>query len=151
MPHYELPGYPNHIEKSILIEASLETVWSYLTDPKRMKEWMGDEAMEIDIISDWKIGGSFVIRGFHHVPFENRGTILQFDPEKVFQYEFLSSLSNLEDLPENYTTISFCLKAKGDQTELRVEASNFPTFEIYKHWEFYWNGTLEIIKCKSVI
>lgn len=146
MPNYEFSDYPQRIEKSIWIEATRKTVWKYLTVPALMKEWMGDEEMEIDIISDWNIGASFIIRGFHHVPFENRGTILKFKPETVFEYEYLSSISNLEDVAENYTTISFHLEAKGDQTELRVEARNFPTFEIYKHWEFYWNGTLSIIK-----
>lgn len=146
--NYEFSDYPQRIEKRILIEASRKTVWDYLTLPTLMKEWMGDEEMEIDILSDWKIGGSFVIKGFHHVLFENRGTILKLKPETVFEYEYLSSMSNLEDVPGNYTTISFHLEAKGDQTELRVETNNFPTFEIYKHLEFYWNGTLGIITRK---
>lgn len=107
---------------------------------------MGDEEMEIEIITDWRVGSPFVIKGFHHVHFENKGTILQFEPDSILQYDYLSSMSNLEDLPENYTTITFSLIPKDDQTELRVEAENFPTFEIYKHLEFYWNGTLQIIK-----
>ncbi|WP_343636815.1 SRPBCC domain-containing protein [Fluviicola sp.] len=139
-------NFPQQIEKHILIQASPEKIWSYLTNPELMQQWMGDPEMRIEILSDWKVGGPFVIKGFHHAPFENRGTILQFEPGKAFQYEYLSSLSNLEDEPENYTVISFYLAPKEDGTELCVEASNFPTVEIYKHWEFYWNGTLQIIK-----
>lgn len=148
MPNYELMDYPQRIEKRILIQASPGKVWAYLTDSKLMKEWMGDPEMNIEIITDWKVGNSFVIRGFHHAQFENKGTILQFEPETVFQYDYLSSLSNLEDTPNNYTTISFRLLEKEGQTELIVEAVNFPTVEIYKHVEFYWNGTLGIIKWK---
>jgi uncharacterized protein YndB with AHSA1/START domain len=146
MPNYELADYPQKIEKRILIQADTLEIWKYLTYPDLMKAWMGDEEMEIEVISDWKIGSPFVIKGFHHEPFENKGTILQFEPEKVFQYEYLSSMSNLEDEPENYTVISFYLALKENRTELRVVAENFPTFEIYKHLEFYWNGTLQIIK-----
>ena len=146
MPNYELLEYPQRIERSILIDANPSEVWNYLTLPVLMKEWIGDEEMEIDILSDWKIGGLFVIKGFHHEPFENRGTILRFETERVFQYEYLSSMSGLEDAPESYTRISFYLAPKDGETELTVEAENFPTFEIYKHWEFYWNGTLSIIK-----
>ena len=146
MPKSELPNFPQRIEKRILIDANPSTVWAYLTVPAFMKAWMGDEEMQIDIICDWKTGGSFVIKGFHHEQFENRGTILQLDPESVFSYAYLSSLSGLEDETKNYTTISFCLTPKAGKTELRVEATNFPTFEIYKHLEFYWNGTLQIIK-----
>ena len=134
------------ITRTISINASPSKVWRHLTEPDLMREWMGDEEMEIDILSDWKIGGSFIIKGFHHEPFENRGTILQLEPEKIFEYEYLSSMSGLEDIPENHTRISFYLAAKDGQTELTVQAKNFPTFEIYKHWEFYWNGTLGIIK-----
>lgn len=148
MPNCELSDYPNRIEKSILIHASLSKVWEYLTVPHLMKEWMGDEEMQIEIITVWKVGSPFVIKGFHHVQFENKGTILQFEPGSVFQYDYLSSLSGLEDEAKNYTTISFYLTPGKDGTELTVVAENFPTFEIYKHWEFYWNGTLQIIKCK---
>jgi uncharacterized protein YndB with AHSA1/START domain len=146
MPNCELRDFPKRIEKRILIHASPSEIWDYLTVPALMKEWMGDEEMEIDLISDWKVGGSFVIKGFHHVQFENRGTILQFDPGSVFRFEYLSSMSDLEDEARNYTTISFYLTPKKGGTELRIEASSFPTFEIYKHLEFYWNGTLKIIK-----
>lgn len=146
--NYELLDYPQRIEKRVLIQASAAKVWEYLTKPKLMIEWMGDPEMKIEILTDWKVGSPFVIRGFHHEQFENKGTILQFEPENVFEYEYLSSISNLEDVAENYTTVSFYLETKGVQTELRVEARNFTTFEIYKHLEFYWNGTLQIIKCK---
>jgi uncharacterized protein YndB with AHSA1/START domain len=140
--------YPQRIEKRILIKAMPGTIWEYLTVPDLMTSWMGDPEMTIEIVTDWKPGSPFVITGFHHVPFENKGTILQFEQGSVFQYNFLSSLSNLEDAPNNYTGIAFYLERKEDQTELRVEAENFPTFEIYKHLEFYWNGTLKIIQWK---
>lgn len=35
---------------------------------------------------------------------------------------------------------------KEGETELLLTLSNFPTFEIYKHLDFYWNVTLPIIK-----
>lgn len=134
------------IEKRIVIPAVPEKVWECLTDPVLMTAWMGDEGMEIEVIAEWKVGGAFTIKGFHHAHFENKGTILQLEPGKVFQYEYLSSLSNLEDKRENYTAIAFTLVPKENGTELTVEAKNFPTFEIYKHLEFYWNGTVEVIK-----
>ncbi len=136
------------IKRSILINATPAEVWDYLTIPAFMKTWIGDPEMQIEIISEWKVGSPFAIRGFHHAQFENRGKIIRLEPEAVFQYEYLSSLSNLEDAPGNYTTIAFYLQPKEEQTELIVEAINFPTIEIYKHVEFYWNGTLGIIKEK---
>ena len=146
MLNSELSDYPQKIKKRILIQASSGKVWEHLTNPELMIEWMGDEEMKIEILSDWKAGSAITISGFHHVHFENKGTILQLEPGKIFRYEYLSSLSNLADEAKNHTTITFVLTPKENGTELCVEANNFPTFEIYKHLEFYWNGTLGIIK-----
>jgi uncharacterized protein YndB with AHSA1/START domain len=129
-----------------LIQALPAEVWKYLTNPDLMKQWMGDPEMKIEIITDWKVGNPFIIRGFHHLKFENKGLILQFESEKIFQYSFLSSLSNLADRPDNHTIISFTLVLKEGKTELTVEGTNFPTEVIYKHLEFYWNGTMHLLK-----
>lgn len=134
------------IKRNTLITATPSKVWEYLTNPILMRQWMGDPEMNIEVISEWEAGKPIIVEGFHHVQFENTGIILQWEPEVLFQYKYLSSLSNLEDLPENYTTLTFRLTPKEGQTELTVEAANFPTFEIYKHLEFYWNGTLQILK-----
>jgi hypothetical protein len=110
-----------------------------------MKKWMSET--EIDILTDWKVGNPFVIRGvLHRVKFENKGTVLQFEPEKLLQYSHLSSLSKLPDTPENYSILEFRLASINDQTELAFTASNFPTETIYKHLAFYWNVTLELLK-----
>ena len=148
MPNYEFPVYPQQIEKSVSIQAAPSRVWEYLTNPDLMKQWMGDSEMNIEIISDWRVSSPITIKGFHHEQFENKGTILQLEPETIFQYNFLSSLSNLADEPNNYTIITFTLTPKEGQTQLTVEATTFPTEAIYKHLEFYWNGTIEIIKLK---
>jgi len=135
-----------HIQKTILIHSDPVSVWQYLTNPDLMKQWMGDPEMKIEVITDWKVGNPFVVKGFHHQQFENKGTILQFEPEIIFQYSYLSSLSNLDDTPENHTMITFTLVPKDGKTELTVEVANFPTEVIYKHLEFYWNGTVHLLK-----
>ena len=148
MPNYEFSGYPQRIEKSILIHAPLSTVWKYLTVPELMQQWMGDPEMNIEILTDWKVSASFIVKGFHHVQFENKGTILQLEPECIFQYSHLSSFSDLPDKAENYTVITFRLNDTGGQTELSVETENFPTEAIFRHWEFYWNGTTQLLKSR---
>lgn len=145
MLNYEF-SYSQRIEKNIRIHASLSVVWSYLTIPEFILLWMGDPEMDIEIVTDWKTGSPFIVKGFHHISFENQGNILQLEPESVFQYSHLSSFSGLPDEAENYTIITFRLKQLNEQTELTVEAENFPTESIYKHWEFYWNGTISLLK-----
>ena len=110
-----------------------------------MKKWISET--DIQIITDWKVGSPIIMRGnLHGVKFENKGMILQFEPERILEYNHLSSLSRLPDKPENYAVIEFRLAPIKDQTTQTLTLSNFPTESIYKHLAFYWNVTLEIIK-----
>ena len=132
--------------KVIDIHTTTAEVWHFLTTPELMNQWMMPDA-ELNIITEWKVGGPIVIRGhLNGKDFENRGTVLQFEPEKALQYTHLSSISRLPDRPENRSIIDFRLKPVGDQTTLELTLSNFPNESILKHLTFYWNVTLEILK-----
>ena len=134
------------VERTISINAPHAKVWEYLTDPNLMKKWMGDHEMNIEISTDWVVGNPVLIKGFHHVNFENKGIVLQFDPQKMIQYTHLSSISRLTDRNENYCIITFLLKADKEYTLLTIRIENFPTESIYKHMNFYWQGTATVLK-----
>ncbi|MES2727110.1 MAG: SRPBCC domain-containing protein [Bacteroidota bacterium] len=134
------------IENTISIHANPSIVWQYLTKPDLMKKWMGEPAMEIDIQTDWAIGKAITIKGFHHLPFENKGIVLQFEPNRVLQYSHLSSLSRLANTNENYTIITFNLQPNQSETLLTVKIENFPTETIFKHLNLYWRTTTVMIK-----
>src|SRR6187397_2560553 len=97
------------INKTITINAHGDNVWDALTKPALIAQWMAEPEMELQIITDWRVGGPIVTKGFHHMKFENKGTVLIFEPNNVLKYTYLSSLSRLQDIPENYTTIEFRL------------------------------------------
>ncbi len=102
---------------------------------------------KIEIITDWKVGHPFIIQGdWNKTGFKNTGTLLQFEPEKIFQYSHLSSLSRLPDTFENHTIIGFHLSPIENQTSLTLTVSNFPTETIYKHFAFYWTVAIELLK-----
>lgn len=136
------------IDKTIIIKAPPYTVWDTLTNPDMIRQWVGEPEMGIEIITDWKVGNPIVIKGFHHIKFENKGTVLHVEPNKVLQYNYLSSLSRLPDKPENYSIVEFRLAPAPleNQTSLTLTLSNFPTETIFKHLDFYWKTTVEIIK-----
>jgi uncharacterized protein YndB with AHSA1/START domain len=134
------------IEETIIINASLYTVWDTLTNTTLMKKWMGEPEMQLEIITDWEMGSPIIISGFHHIKFENRGTVLHFEPNKSLKYNYLSSISRLPDEPENYTIIEFILTPLENQTTLMLTLSNFPTESILKHVAFYWRTTIHIMK-----
>ena len=133
-------------EQTILINAPANAVWDSLTQSNLMKEWMGEPEMSIEVETDWTVGGPIVVHGFHHVHFENAGTVLEFEPMARLAYTHLSSLSRLPDVPNNYTTLEFALKHIGDTVSLTFVATGFPSDAIFKHLQFYWSGTLEILK-----
>lgn len=133
------------IHKTVHIHAPASKIWQALTDPSMMKKWIGET--EITIVTDWQVGSPIAMRGkLHGVRFENRGTVLQYEHEKILQYTHLSSISRLPDQPESYSILEFRLTPLEDQTSLTLMITNFPTETIYKHLAFYWNVTLEIIK-----
>lgn len=131
--------------KTVHINAPVSKVWEALTDLELMQKWMSET--EIHIITDWKVGNPMLIRGnLHGIKFQNKGTVLQFEPERALQYSHLSSISRLPDKPESYSVFAFRLEPVDEQTRLTVTVSNFPTETIYKHLAFYWNVTVEILK-----
>lgn len=107
---------------------------------------MGDSETNIQVRTNWKVNSPIVIRGFHHLDFENRGTVLQYDCNRKLIFTHLSSLSGLEDKKENYTVLAFILTPADQQTRLTLNIENFPTESIQKHLEFYWRTTVLIIK-----
>jgi uncharacterized protein YndB with AHSA1/START domain len=134
------------IEKTVLINAPANTVWETLTQPYLMKQWMGEEDMNLHIQTSWIVNSPISISGFHHLPFVNKGTVLQFEPEKVLSYSHNSSLSRLPDEPGSYSIITFNLTPTEKQTALTLTITNFPTETIYRHLEFYWQTAIQLLK-----
>lgn len=133
------------ITKTITINAPPATVWAALTEPAIMQQWMAEE--EIEILTNWQIGQPMLIRGhLHRIKFENKGQVLQYQPERLLQYTHLSSLSRLPDEPASYTILAFRLAPSTAQTALTLTVWNFPTETIYKHLAFYWPVALAMAK-----
>lgn len=136
--------------KTIEINTAPGRLWKVLTRPSLMKQWVFDGPT--DILTDWKVGGPIKIlvpadsyKGY----FENKGTVLRFEPERLLKYSHLRSLSNLPDHIENYAILTFTLIPQGEKTCLTLTLSNFATETIYQHLAFYWGVTLELIKKRA--
>ncbi|MBK7038641.1 MAG: SRPBCC domain-containing protein [Bacteroidetes bacterium] len=134
------------IKTEILINSPVSLVWKHLSTTALVQKWIGEPEMNIQIITDWEVGSPIIIKGFHHINFINQGTILKFEPNKILQYNQLDSISNLPDMEENYSILTFQLSSINDQTLLQIDIENFPTETIYKHLNLYWRTTIELIK-----
>jgi uncharacterized protein YndB with AHSA1/START domain len=133
-------------ELNTLIDAPAPLVWDSLVHTEKMKVWMGVPEMEIEIETDWKVGNPMVVSGIHHLRFRNIGVVLAFKHVERLSYTHLSSLSRLPDEPGNFTTLTFSLTPQGEATSLTLVVTGFPTVSIFKHLQFYWAGTLGVLK-----
>ena len=143
---------PQIVEHTVVIDAPPKRVWEALTNIEQMLGWMAEPEMQIEILTDWRVGGPMVVKGFHHVQFESNGRVFEFDPPNVLRYSHLSSVSQLPDVLENHSILEFRLiptptpTPTNEQTTLTLKLSVFPTDSIFRHLDFYWRVTLGILK-----
>lgn len=128
---------------SIDINAPVSKVWDALTKPELIKEYFfGTEA-----VSDWKEGSAIVFKGeWEGKSYEDKGTILNIEPNKLFRYNYWSPISGIEDKPENYVTITYSLSEKNNVTILSVTQENIPSEKMKEHSEQNWNTVLSSLK-----
>ncbi len=131
--------------KTISINAPATKVWEAITTPALIKEWLFDTP--IDVISNWTEGSSMIFKGkWHNRAYEDKGTVLTYEPGQLLRYSFWSHLSQRPDAPANYTTREFRLAPVGDHTELTLTQSNFILDTMYRHSNYYWVLTLDRLK-----
>ena len=137
--------FPHPIQKSITINTPTSKVWDVLTNAELIKEWLSEEGITVN--TNWEVGSPIIYNGtWHGIDYNDKGTVLKFEPEKVLQYNNWSCLSQLPDESENYSVMEFQLSENGDETILTLTHSNIVTEVMQQHYNFYWEVTLGIIK-----
>ena len=127
----------------INIHAPRSKGWEALTTPRYLKQvFFGAE-----VISDWKVGSSIIYKGeWQGKPYEDKGKILKFEPEKLLVTTHWSPLSGVPDIPENYHTITYELSGQGGDTRLLLTQDNNASEDEKTHSEQNWKMMLEGIK-----
>jgi uncharacterized protein YndB with AHSA1/START domain len=122
------------------IKADTSKVWDALTKPELIKQYF----FGTNAVSDWKVGSPLYFRGtWEGKSYEDKGTILKSEPGKVFKYSYWSSMSGIEDKPENYVEVTYQLAVKDDKTELTIIQENIPSDEMRKHSEKNWGMVMD--------
>lgn len=134
----------NFISKTqITINAAAADVWKALTSPERVSEFMFGTQVE----TDWKIGSDIKWRGsYQGRSYEDKGKILQVLPEKLLQHTYHSSMSGVEDTPENYFNVTYELEEDEGVTTVTLTNSNLPDEKSREHSEKNWQGVLQKLK-----
>jgi uncharacterized protein YndB with AHSA1/START domain len=130
-------------KSSITIDASATKVWEALTTPELIKQWF----FGVDTVTNWKVGSPIVHTGeWQGKPYEDKGSILKFDPPKLLAHNHWSSLSGLPDSPENYQTVTYALTERNGKTELTITEVNLPSEEGKALSEKSWQTVLSSLK-----
>src|SRR5688572_13170513 len=102
---------------TVIIDAPSERVWDALTKPEIIKKYF----FGTDTVTNWKIGGPIQFSGeFNGKSYQDRGTVMAFEPFSLIQFKYWSSLSGVPDIPENYLTISYFLTEAESKTRLDI-------------------------------
>ena len=126
-----------------IINAPVSKVWQALVNPELIRQYLFDT----EVITDWKVGSPITYKGeWQGKAFEDKGEILDIEPEKLLRSTHWSPLSGVPDTPENYHTVTYTLTDKGDRTEVTITQDNNATEEEKEHSERNWNTVLDGMK-----
>jgi uncharacterized protein YndB with AHSA1/START domain len=108
-------------EATVDIDASPVEVWRSLTDPARLKQYY----LGAEVETDWQVGSSISFKGdWEGKPYEDKGEILVFDPERKLAYSHFSPMSGKPDAPENYHVVEVTLDEREGATRVTLRQSN---------------------------
>lgn len=72
--------------------------------------------------------------------------MLEVIPQKLIRYKYWSSMSGMEDKPENYATIGYELAEENGQVVLTISQDNIPDEKMKEHSAANWKMVLKNLK-----
>ncbi|HTX93171.1 MAG TPA: SRPBCC domain-containing protein [Anaerolineales bacterium] len=128
---------------AIGIDVPVEKVWDALVNPAAIRQYM----FGTNVVSDWRKGSPIAWKGeWQGKPYEDKGTILQFDRGRRLQYSHFSPLSGLPDEPSNYHNVTVELSVEGKQTWVKLAQDHNATEEEREHSTRNWEMMLTTLK-----
>lgn len=132
-------------KSSININTSSSKIWEALIRPEIVKEYFFGAEIE----TDWKKGSPITFRGeYNGNKYEEKGILLNVEPNTQLQYSHWSHFDGLLDEPENYRTWTFDITEKNGTTLLTISEDNIPTEKQKNRSDEFWKEVLQKIKHK---
>jgi uncharacterized protein YndB with AHSA1/START domain len=108
-------------EAEVDIDASRSEVWGSLTDPEKIKEYY----LGAEVETDWRVGSPITFKGeWDGKSYEDKGEILEVEPERKLAYSHWSPTGGKPDAPENYHVVAITLDDQNGGTHVTLRQSN---------------------------
>jgi uncharacterized protein YndB with AHSA1/START domain len=125
------------------IHASPQRVWTALTQPEQIAEYMGGSRVE----TTWQAGSPITWRGeYDGHAYQDKGEVLTYDEPHLLSVTHYSPLMGQDDRPENYHTIVYTLTAVGDITRLSLAQDGCADEAQAEQFSRNWQQMLEGLK-----
>ena len=106
---------------SVIVDSTKQEVWKALTQPDLVSQYF----MGAIVKTDWQVGHPITFSGtWKDKPFEDKGEILSFEPEREMSYSHWSPLSGSDDVPDNYHVVRITLADADGSTLVTLDQSN---------------------------
>jgi uncharacterized protein YndB with AHSA1/START domain len=130
-------------ETSVTINAPLQKVWDGITKPEIVKQYF----FGTNLVTDWKVGAPLFFRGeWQGKSYEDRGTVLAFEPMKTLSFSYWSAFSGQEDRPELRQILRYEIEKTADGVRLTVRQTNVASQASADHSAENWRGVLAGLK-----
>lgn len=132
---------------TVTIDAPVGKVWDGLVSPAVIKKYMAGAT----VVTDWKEGSPIVWKGeWKGKPFEDKGKILEIEPERHLKYSHYSPMSGEPDEPESYHTVTIDLAKLGNGIRVELSqdknASDKALAESEKNWKMMLEGLKKAVE-----
>ena len=125
------------------ISAPVEKVWNALTKPEIIKQYFFGTQTN----TSWKKGSPITFEGeWEGKSYRDKGTVLDIQKNKLIKYSYWSSMSGIEDKPENYVIVTYNLVENENDVELTITQENIPDEKTREHSEANWRKVLNDLK-----
>lgn len=131
------------VKRSVIINAHAEDIWKAITDPEMIKKYF----FGTNVKTDWKEGSPITYYGtWKGKEYKDKGTILKVEKNKRLAHTHWSSLSGIEDIPENYFTVIYELEERVNDTVISITQVGPMSSDSYEHSAKNWETVLQQLK-----
>jgi uncharacterized protein YndB with AHSA1/START domain len=140
----------NFVAKAeIDVAAAPSDVWKGLTDPELIAQYFFGSQVN----TDWQPGSPIVWKGeYQGKSYEDKGEILDVEPNRRLRVTHFSPMTGLPDKPENYHTITYELDERGGGTHVALSQDNNGSEEEAErataNWEMMLNGLKKTVEAE---